>query len=273
MTAGPSRRGMLRPAVWVDAASYSDSDVLRAVVVVAGLCWSAAFIAVGLGYGLQMYGDGAIFSYAVAVQDAWAIHWHNITGRLFVYLVCFVPAEIVVAITRSAHSGIVVYGLLLFAAPLAGLAATWAADRSKGHVIFVYACLSTACLAPLVFGFPTEVWIAHALFWPALAICHYARAGIGGFGLVLAAVLALVFTHEGALILAGVIVATLLLRGARSAAFRRAAGALLIVIPIWIFVKVALPPDNYYAPVFASAALHFFDVTIFENALLLLLLT
>jgi hypothetical protein len=272
MTAGPSHRGMLRPAVWVDAASYPDNDVLRAVVVVAGLCWSAAFIAVGLGYDLQIYGDGAIFSYAVAVQDAWAIHWHNISGRLFVYLTCFVPAEIVVEVTRSAHSGIVVYGLLLFAAPLAGLAATWAADRSKGRVIFVYACLSTACLAPLVFGFPTEVWIAHALFWPALAICHYARPGIGGFGVVLAALLALVFTHEGALILAGIIVATLLLRGARSAAFRRGAGALLIVVPIWIFVKVALPPDNYYAPVYASAALHFFDATIFGNELLLLLL-
>ena len=272
MTASPSDRGIPRPAFWVDAAGCSDSDLLRAVVVVAGLSWSAAFIAVGLGYDLQMYGDGAAFSYAVAVQDAWAIHWHNISGRLFVYLVCFVPAEIVADITRNAHSGIVIYGLLQFAAPLVGLLATWAADRSKGHVIFVYACFSTACLAPLVFGFPTEVWIAHALFWPTLAICHYARAGLGSFSLVLAALLALVFTHEGALILAVAIVATLLLRGARSAPFRRGASALLIAIPIWILVKAALPPDGYYAPVFASAALHFFDATIFENELLLLLL-
>ena len=37
-------------------------------------------------------------------------------------------------------------------------------------------------------------------------------------------------------------------------------------------MKVAFPPDSYYAPVFASAALHFFDATIFENELLLLLL-
>ncbi|MGB8548578.1 MAG: hypothetical protein WCD82_10365, partial [Xanthobacteraceae bacterium] len=198
MTASPSHRGVLRPALWVDAASYSDGDVLRAVVVAAGLCWSAAFVAIGLGYDLQMYGDGAIFSYSVAVQDAWAIHWHNISGRLFVYLLCFVPAEIVADITRNPHGGIVVYGLLHFAAPLMGLLATWAADRSKEHVIFVYACLSTAGLGPLVFGFPTELWIAHALFWPTLAICHYAREGIGGFGLVLAALLALVLTHEGA---------------------------------------------------------------------------
>jgi len=272
MTASPSRRGVLRPALWVDAASYSDGDVLRAVVVAAGLCWSAAFVAIGLGYDLQMYGDGAIFSYSVAVEDAWAIHWHNISGRLFVYLLCFVPAEIVVDITRNPHGGIVVYGLLHFAAPLMGLLATWAADRSKGHVIFVYACLSTACLSPLVFGFPTELWIAHALFWPTLAICHYAREGIGGFGLVLAALLALVLTHEGAMILAVAVVATLLLRGARSAPFRRGTRALLIATPIWILAKVAFPPDSYYTPVFASAALHFFDATIFENELLLLLL-
>ena len=193
-------------------------------------------------------------------------------AALFVYLLCFVPAEIVVDITRNAHGGIVVYRLLHFAAPLVGLLATWAADRSKGHVIFVYACLSTACLSPLVFGFPTELWIAHALFWPTLAICHYAREGIGGFGLVLAALLALVLTHEGAMILAVAVVATLLLRGARSAPFRRATRALLIVTPIWILAEVAFRPDSYYVPVFASAALHFFDATIFENELLLLLL-
>jgi hypothetical protein len=255
-----------------DAASYSDSDLLRTLVVAAGLSWSAAFIAIGIGFDLQMYGDGAIFSYAIAVQDAWAIHWHNISGRLFVYLLYFVPGEFVVDITKNAQSGIVLYGLLHFATPLAGLVATWVADRSKGHVIFVYACLSTACLAPLVFGFPTEVWIAHALFWPALAVCHYARAGIGGFSLVLGVLLAIVFTHEGSLILTAAIVATLVLRGARSSQFRRGASALLMVLLIWIFVKITLPPDSYYAPVFTSAALHFFDATILESELLSLLL-
>jgi hypothetical protein len=263
---------VLRQALWVDAADYSNVTLLRSVVIAAGLCWAAAFVAIGLGYELQMFGDGAIFSYSVALQDAWAIHWHNISGRLFVYLFSFVPAEIFVQMTRNAHGGIVIYGLLHFAAPLVGLLATWAADRSKGHIIFVYACLSTACLSPLVFGFPTELWMAHALLWPALAVCHYAREGIAGFGLVLAVLLALVFTHEGALILAVAIVATLLLRGVGSASLRRGVGASLIVVPIWILVKVALPPDSYYAPVFASAALHFFDPTIFESELLLLLL-
>ncbi len=250
----------------------TDRDLLRIFVIVAGLCWSATYIVVGLGYDLQLFGDGSVFSYAVAVQEAWAIHWHNISGRLFVYLVSILPAEIYVELTKDARGAIVVYGLLDFAAPLLGLLATWATDRSKGHVIFVYACLSTACLGPLVFGFPTEMWMAHALFWPALAICLYGHGGIGGFALVFAVLLALVFTHEGALVFVAVIVTTLLLRGRWNASFRRCAGALLIVMPIWAAVKLTFPPDSYYAPVFANAALHFFDATIFESDLLLLLL-
>jgi hypothetical protein len=40
-----------------------------------------------------MYADGSIFSYSVAVQDAWAFHWHNISGRLFVYFFSYLPTE------------------------------------------------------------------------------------------------------------------------------------------------------------------------------------
>ena len=40
---------------------------------------------------------------------------------------------------------------------------------------------------------------------------------------------------------------------------------------IWLLVKLLCPPDSYYVPVFTRAALHFFDATIFENGLALLL--
>ena len=261
MTASPSRRGVLRPALWVDAASYSDGDVLRAVVVAAGLCWSAAFVAIGLGYDLQIYGDGAIFSYSVAVET----HGDPLAQHLG-------PPVCLSALLRTSrdcrghheepsYGGIAVYGLLHFAAPLVGLLATWAADRSKEHVIFVYACLSTACLSPLVFGFPTELWDSACLvladpcdlplrqgrnwrLWtcprrtPRPRLDPRRRDDIGSRCR-----------------------RYLLLRGALSAPFRRGASALLVVTPIWILAKVAFPPDSYYAPVFASAALHFFDAT------------
>ncbi len=266
--------GMSGPVTMRDAPAHAIPKGLglRAFVIAAGLCWSVLFVVIGLRYGLEMYADGSMFSYAVAVQDAWAFHWHNISGRMFVHLLCNVPAEIYIGLTGDPRGGIAVYGFLFFVAPLLGLVATVAADRSKGRVIFSYACASTAGLCPLVFGFPTEMWMAHAVFWPALAVCHYARGGAVGFALVFAVLLALVFTHEGALIFAIVILMTLLLRGMRDAAVPRAAVALLAVLSIWALVKATFPPDAYDAPVMRRAALHFFDVTILTSPMLMLLL-
>ena len=248
-------------AVWTDVAERSDVGLLRALAVTAGISWSIAFVVIGLRYDLQMYADGSIFAYSVAAQDAWAFHWHNIPGRLFVYLFSYVPAETYSELTSDARGAVTVHGLLFFAAPLLGLAATWATDRSRDRIIFACACLSTACLCPLVFGFPTEMWMAHALFWPSLAVCHYARGGFGEITLVFAALLALLFTHPGALILELGILATLLLRGRRDAALLRAAGAFLIVASIWIVVQLTFPPDPYVGRALWRAALRVFDVS------------
>lgn len=242
----------------------SDTDLLRALVVGVGLSWSVAFVVVALGSELQLYADGAMFSYAVAVQDVWAFHWHNISGRTAVYVLTMWPAEIAVALSGSPRAGIVVYGLLFNLAPLAGLIGTFAADRSRGRIIFASACCSTALLAPLVFGFPTEMWLAHAVFWPALAVCHYAKRTIAGTALVVVLLLALAFCHEGALVLAGAIVATLAPRGLRDPLFLRAAAALIAVLALSIAVKIMVPPDGYYAEVLVRAALHFFDLAIFR---------
>jgi hypothetical protein len=84
--------------------------------------------------------------------------------------------------------------------------------------------------------------------------------------------LALVFTHGGALIFAVAIVATLSLRGVRDGAFLRAAGALFVVLSIWAIVTTIFPPDPYIAIVLHRAALHVFDVTILASHLILLLL-
>ena len=248
--------------------------MLRALAISAGLAWAVLFIVVALAFGLQLYADGSIFSYAVAVQDVWAFHWHNLSGRLSVFFLTLWPAETFVALTGSPRGGIAVYGLLFYSAPLAGLIGTYAADRSKGRIIFAYACGATALLGPLVFGFPTEMWLAQALFWPALAAAHCTRRDAGGIALAFVLLLALVFSHEGALVLAFAIVATLALRGWRDAAFRRGAGALIAAPAIWAAVKAAYPPDAYFADAYRRAALHFFDLTIFKvNVVLVLLAT
>jgi hypothetical protein len=116
------------------------------------------------------------------------------------------------------------------------------------------------------------MWMAHALFWPTLAFCHYGRGGIAGTVVIFLMLLALVLTHEAALVLALAILATLALRGWRDARFRRAAGAFLGSIAIWALVKLEIPPDEYYAGVFMRSALAFFDIEMFESNVFLLLI-
>jgi len=246
--------------------------LLRHFVIAAGVGASLLFIAIGLSFRLQMFGDGSIFSYAVAAQRAWDFHWHNISGRLFSYLYAYVPAEFFVALTKNATGGIFVYGFLHFAAPLIGLGATWIADRTESRIIFLYACLSTACLCPLIFGFPTEMWMAHAVFWPALALCLSAPASALGTAALFLALIALVLTHEGGIVLAGAILFALFLRGWRGAQFLRALGGFVAAILIWLIVRIAYPADDYISSVLTAAAFRFIDIWNLEQRAFLVLL-
>jgi hypothetical protein len=250
-----------------------DARRLWLLIVGSGLCWSLAFIAIAIPCQLELYGDGAMFSYAVAVKDVWAFHWHNISGRASVFLLTLLPAESIVGMTGNPWAGVVTYGLLFYMSPLIGLVLTFLADRSHGRFFFLYACCSTALLCPLVFGFPTEMWLAHAIFWPALTVSHYATRTILGAILVFVAQLTLAFTHEGALVLLFVIVATLAPRGLRSPSFLRAMIVLSLILILATASKFFLPPDDYYAGVLLRAALHFFDPEIFKVEVVLLLLT
>jgi hypothetical protein len=251
--------------------SAHEETLLRNLVVAAGLGWSLAFVIVALVYELQLYADGAIFSYAVAVQDMWAFHWHNVANRASVFFLSLWPAETIVGLTGSPAAGITTYGFLFYVAPLMGLVGTLAADRSRGRIFFAYACASTALLCPLIFGFPTEMWMAHALFWPTLALAHYARPGVCGAAALSIAIVALVLTHEGGVVLAFVVAATLALHGLRHALFVRGAVALFVAMALWIIVKMVYPPDDYFADVLVRAGLHFFDSAIFQVNLVVLL--
>lgn len=228
------------------------------IAAAAGFGWSLAFLAIGIGFDLQTYGDGAIFSYAIALRQAWEFHWHNIPGRLFSYAFALLPAETIVELTDSARAGIVAYGALHFSAPLLSLLLTRACDATEGRIFFRAATLSTALLCPFVFGFPTEMWMTHALFWPLLARLHAGRAGMGAMFATLALTQAFVLTHEGAIALLSTMLATLLVhRG--SGRFARGIAVSAIAIAGWIVVKLSYPPDAYIADVLGAAAWKFID--------------
>lgn len=233
---------------------------LRAVIITGGIGASILFGVVGVALRLQLFGDGSIFCYAVAAQDAWLFHWHNVSGRLFTYLFIYPPAEAVVAMSHNAEAGVTVYGILFFSAPLLGLALTFWVNSTPNRTIFIYACLSTVSLCPLVYGFPTEIWMAHAVFWPSLALCLRSQANWSNTAAVFAALLALVFTHEGALVLSAVIIFAVLLRGWRDAKFVRTLGAFCAVLMVWAAAKLTIRPDDYIADVLTAAAFKFIDI-------------
>jgi hypothetical protein len=244
---------------------------LRRLSRALGCGWCVAFVLVGCGFRLQMYGDGSIFSYGVAVEDAWAFHWRNISGRLFSYLYAYLPAQAYVGWANDPRGGIALYGFLDYLAPALGLLLTFVADRSPRRTVFTFACLSTACLCPLVFGAPTELWMTHALFWPALALSH----DDGGKGrrtvLIFVLLTALALTHEGAIPLLGVLLLTLALRGWQDAQLRRVSLVAAGALAVWLSVKLALPPDAYTAHVLRAAALRLVDPLHFFRPVLLLL--
>jgi len=253
------------------AADARAAQRLRGIVVSSGLAAALLFPIVGLAAELQMYGDGSIFSYAVAAQQAWAFHWHNISGRLFSYVFAYIPAEAWVGLTGNAKGGIFIYGLLRLLAPLLALIVTFIADRTRGRLILAYACLSTACLCPLVFGAPTEMWMAHALFWPTLAICLGAPVNARGLGAMFAAFLCLVLTHEGAVVLSLAILTSVFLYGRRDGHLAYALAAWSAAMLIWLGVKIAIQPDDYIAGVLAGHAFMFIDPRNFLQPAFLLL--
>jgi hypothetical protein len=250
-----------------DVRSSCSPHLLRSIAIGGGIAWALAFVAVGGLFHLQMYADGAIFSYGIAVGESWAIHWHNIPARFIVYLACVLPAEIYARWTGDVAGAIGLYGALFYGAQAVGLACTFLLDRSRDRFFFTIACASTACLCPLVFGFPTEMWLAHAIFWPALALFHGRSGGCAGYGARLLTLLALVFTHEGALVLAAAIVLSTLLRGWRSTTFLVSLATFALTVAIWLTVKATMPPDEYFAPVLANARLHFFDPAVFVSGI------
>jgi hypothetical protein len=161
-----------------------------------------------------------------------------------------------VALTGDARAGLFVYGLLHYAAPALSLLATRAFDRTEAKPVFVFACLSTALVLPFVFGFPTEMWMTHALFWPALA----ATLSAAPFPLLYGLFQALVLTHEGGVVLGAAVVFAGALRGFRAYSFHCGLVAFLASMVVWMIVKIALPPDAHVAGVLGAAAYKFIDL-------------
>jgi len=242
--------------------SRKANAIFRGIVQIAGFSTALLFIFAGTAYGLQLFADGSIFSYGIAAEDGWAFHWHNISSRLTVFLYAHLPAQAYVGLTGDGQGGVFFYGLLFFSAPLAGLLITCLADRTPDRIFLTVGCLSTATLCPFVFGFPTEMWVGHSLFWPALAMSHSSSRRMGTAAGMLSLYVAMVLTHASGLVFAASIIGVLfVLRGTVDPRAWRATVIFGAACVAWAGVRLLLPPDNYFAAVLPRGALSLFDAT------------
>lgn len=147
-----------------------------------------------------------------------------------------------------------------YSAPALGLVATWLVDRSPGNFLFATACASVACFCPIGLRISNgDVGRAFG-FWPTLAACHYARWSIGGHALVAGGLTALMHTHGGGVVLAGVAIATTMMRcGAERRRFRRASVAALIEAALLAVTLTVFRPDEHIKHVIDRAAFNFID--------------
>lgn len=226
---------------------------LSARFIIPGLAlgWCVMFPIIGMLGRFYLFGDGALFAYAVAADDGWAFHWRQISGRVAAFAYAALPGQVWGRISGDPSDGVTLYAALFFLAPAVGLAVTWCADRTG--VVRLWAALSIVLLCPFVFGFPTELWVTHAAIWPALALAwspgRFIRWAWGTVALAI-----VVLSHEGGVIWACILLGALALSPGRAHAVPRAALGLGLTIAIWIACKVLIPPDHYVAEVLGRNA-------------------
>lgn len=220
------------------------------MVTALAIAWCAAFLVVGLGARLLLYADGGIFAYAVAAADSWDFHFRQIPARAAAWALTAGLGEAVTRITGVPEWGVWAYHAAFLALPSLGLLATWGADRT-GRIL-PWAAASTALLLPLAFGFPTELWVAHAAFWPALALgWHAAPLPLLALALAITAL-----SHEAGLLWAiGAVGLLVLAPGWRP--LRRGALAILPALAGFALLKLLVRPDLYVAEVMGRVGSEF----------------
>lgn len=219
----------------------------RHALLAAMLVFAAMLPLLAFWRELNLYADGALFSYAVAAGDAWAMHWRNISSRALVWLVAYLPAQALIALTGRPDLGVGLYTLLFYGAPLLGLFATVAIDRAPGRPFALAAGAATVALLPLVAPFPSELIFTHALFFPTLALAWRGVVRLPGQIGLTVLMSALLMSHEGGLILAVAVICACALGLPDRARLVRALAALAPALALWFAVRLAFRPDGYVA--------------------------
>lgn len=172
------------------------------------LAVSILYAAVFVATDLNLFYDGGLFSAVVAVGRPWEIYFCNFPARLGAYSLGVIPAAQFGRLTGSGAGAVHLYAILYICWPTLGVVATRLLDNTTDKHVSAFCNVATLTTPYYAYGFPTEVWISFALFWPTLCCCICAQSSIVRLAALFVLLPLLLFTHEAAIlffpILAGV---------------------------------------------------------------------
>jgi hypothetical protein len=147
--------------------------------------------------GLMLYADGALFSFTIGIDAAWALVWHIMPARFAIYLLTVLPAETAHELGLPAMAAMRLYQALFIGMPFLGLAACVPLVPRGSRWLLLFPVLSLLALTVSALGYPSETLLTQAAFWPALFGCRFASGRAAPTLLTLMCISAFLFSHPG----------------------------------------------------------------------------
>ncbi len=215
---------------------------------------------VGAAIEVGAFADGALFIYGIASGDPWHLNWNNMPVRTSTYLLTIESLTVLVRQGLIPLGSIAwLYSLLFLSLPFLFLLLCVPLVVRRSRYMLAYPAIQMLTTGLFLYGFPSDLWVSQGEFWVALlAVIGGAndRRRVPAFVVAFALLL---FSHDAAILLGGLIFATLLGRvlGFGSAERSRSDIFLLgyagILLAIWLVTKLTY---TYPDPVLARAIAH-----------------
>src|SRR5579859_4217964 len=145
----PAAASVARPAGAADRR-------LLALAALLGLAVAGGLSLAAWTTSLVLYADGALFSFIIGLDDAWALVWHIMPARIAVYLLTVLPAEAAREAGLPALAAMRIYQALFLGFPFIGLAACVPLVPRTERWLLLFPAVSILALATSALGYPSE---------------------------------------------------------------------------------------------------------------------
>jgi hypothetical protein len=178
------------------AASYvrlADVRLSRALAV--AVLFSQFLLACVSGYFRSLlFADGSFFTFVIAADNPWGLHWHNFLVRVSAYLVTVLP---VLTISRdfdlTGDSIAHVYSLVFYLVPFIQYCIIAALGWRRLPSLLIFPIIDFTFAVGPGYGFPSEMTLASGFFWIGMFLASQRRPSLA---LIYLSFLALLFLHE-----------------------------------------------------------------------------